>query len=126
MKVLLSIKPEFAEKIFNGTKKFEFRRLIFKNSSVNKVVIYASAPISKVVGEFEIKSILKEDLEKLWTETNQFSGISKDYFFQYFQGKSEGYAIEIKQVLRYKNQLCIKESFGKVAPQSFAYLEEVT
>ena len=31
MKVLLSIKPEFAEKIFNGTKKYEFRKSIFKN-----------------------------------------------------------------------------------------------
>ena len=31
MKVLLSIKPEFAEKILNGTKRFEFRKGIFKN-----------------------------------------------------------------------------------------------
>ena len=27
MKVILSIKPEFANKIFNGTKKFEFREI---------------------------------------------------------------------------------------------------
>lgn len=31
MKVLLSIKPEFAERIFNGSKKYEFRKVIFKN-----------------------------------------------------------------------------------------------
>ena len=31
MKVVLSIKPEFANKIFDGTKKFEFRKSIFKN-----------------------------------------------------------------------------------------------
>ena len=30
MKILLSIKPEFAEKIFSGSKKYEFRRRIFK------------------------------------------------------------------------------------------------
>lgn len=30
MKVLLSIKPEFANKIFEGTKRFEFRKSIFK------------------------------------------------------------------------------------------------
>ena len=39
MTVLLSIKPEFAEKIFNGTKKFEFRKSIFKNTDVKKVVV---------------------------------------------------------------------------------------
>ena len=34
MKVLLSIKPEFAEKIFDGTKLYEFRRSIFKNKNI--------------------------------------------------------------------------------------------
>jgi predicted transcriptional regulator len=39
MKVLLSIKPEFADKIFEGTKLFEFRRSIFKNEKIKKVVV---------------------------------------------------------------------------------------
>ena len=30
MKVLLSIKPEFVEKIFSGEKRFEYRKNIFK------------------------------------------------------------------------------------------------
>lgn len=30
MTALLSIKPEFAEAIFDGTKKFEFRKVKFK------------------------------------------------------------------------------------------------
>jgi predicted transcriptional regulator len=58
MEVILSIKPQFARKIFEGSKLFEFRRSIFKNPDVNKVVVYASAPISKIVGEFEIEEIL--------------------------------------------------------------------
>jgi predicted transcriptional regulator len=33
MKVILSIKPEYAFKIFDGTKKFEFRRVIFKKKT---------------------------------------------------------------------------------------------
>ena len=36
MKVVLSIKPEFAFKIFDGTKQFEFRKAIFKNPAVKK------------------------------------------------------------------------------------------
>ena len=66
MKILLSIKPEFANKIFNGSKKFEFRRLVFKNKSVNTVVVYASAPVSKVIGEFDIEQVLKLELSELW------------------------------------------------------------
>ena len=48
MKVLLSIKPEFVEKIFAGTKKYEFRKSLFKKNGVKDVVIYASAPIKRV------------------------------------------------------------------------------
>ena len=34
MKALLSIKPEFADKIFAGTKRYEFRRAVFKKEGV--------------------------------------------------------------------------------------------
>ena len=39
MTALLSIKPEFAEAIFDGTKKFEFRKVKFKKN-VNKIKVY--------------------------------------------------------------------------------------
>lgn len=66
MKVLLSIKPEFAEKILNGTKRFEFRKGIFKNPQISTVVIYATMPLGKVVGQFRIESILSDEPESLW------------------------------------------------------------
>ena len=121
MKIILSIKPEFANKIFAGDKRFEFRRSIFKNKNVSKVIVYASSPISRVVGEFEIGKILYKDLGELWNETQKYSGITEEYFYEYFIGKQNGFALEIKKVKRYKINLCIKESFGKVPPQSFAY-----
>lgn len=125
MKIILSIKPEFANKIFEGDKKFEFRRSIFKNKNVSKVIVYASSPISKVIGEFEIGEILFKDLNTLWEQTKEYSGITEDYFYDYFVGKENGFALEVRRVKRYKKELCIRESFGKVPPQSFAYYEEV-
>lgn len=123
MKVILSIKPEFANKIFNGTKKFEFRRTLFKKKGVNKIVVYASAPISKVIGEFEIENIVHENLNTLWSRTSEYSGISLEYYFNYFQGKESGYAIKVKNPKKYEKELCIKEIFGIKPPQSFAYLK---
>jgi len=123
MKVILSIKPEFAFKIFEGTKKFEFRRVLFKNKDVKNIVVYASAPISKVIGEFEIDSIFQQDLNSLWSKTSKFSGITQDYYTDYFEGKDEGYAIKVKNPKMYENRLCIKESFGLNPPQSFVYVK---
>lgn len=122
MKVLLSIKPEFADLIFSGKKKFEFRRSIFKNRDIKTIVVYASSPVQKVIGEFEIESILSEEINSLWKMTHESSGISKDYFFEYFNNKDYGFAIKIKKVNRYKKPLCIRKDFGCLPPQSFLYL----
>ena len=57
MKVLLSIKPEFVEKIFDGSKKYEYRKVLPKRTDISVIVIYASAPVQRVVGEFRINEI---------------------------------------------------------------------
>lgn len=123
MKVLLSIKPEFAEKIFNGTKRVEFRRSIFRSNNISRVVVYASSPIQKIIGEFEIDEILSGSPEYLWCETSEYAGISKLYFDQYFENKDTGYAIRIKSVKKYIDPLCLKVDFNIAhPPQSFQYI----
>jgi len=96
MKVVLSIKPEFAFKIFDGTKKFEFRRSIFKNGNIKSVIVYASSPVQQVIGEFEIDEVLNYDLPTLWDMTQEFSGISEKFYYDYFTNKEQGFAIKIK------------------------------
>ena len=122
MKVILSIKPEFANKIFEGTKKYEFRRAIFKNPNVKKVVVYSSSPVRKIIGEFEIEHILIHDLETLWNKTKKHAGISEGYFFQYFNDKGLGYAIKIKKPRLYREPKCIRVDYNLFPPQSFLYL----
>ena len=122
MKIVLSIKPEFAEKIFNGTKKFEFRKSIFKQTNIKSVLVYASSPVQMVIGEFEIEQIIKSDLETLWSLTKQDAGISKEFFLEYFSDKMDGYAIQVKAARRFKKPRNLKEHYNLVPPQSFAYL----
>lgn len=123
MKVVLSIKPEFANKIFDGTKKFEFRKAIFKNEKIKTVIVYASSPVQKVIGEFEIEKIINDDIDTLWGKTQRYSGISEDYFYQYFAEKEIGYAIKIKRTKKYKAPKCLRADFNLLPPQSFAYYQ---
>ena len=74
MKVVLSIKPEFANKIFDGTKKFEFRKAIFKNENIKTILVYSSSPVQKVIGEFQIDRIFNDDLATLWELTKEHLG----------------------------------------------------
>jgi predicted transcriptional regulator len=121
MKALLSIKPEFASKIFEGEKKFEFRRSIFKKP-VKCVIVYASSPVCKVIGEFEVEELISDDLENLWRKTKKHAGISKDYFYSYFSDKEKGHAIKIGNIKKYRTPLPLKETFGVLPPQSYLYL----
>lgn len=123
MKVVLSIKPEFANKIFDGTKKYEFRKAIFKNEKIKTIIVYASSPVQQVIGEFEIEKIINHDIDTLWGLTQQFSGISEEYFYQYFGEKEIGYAIKIKKTKRYKQPKCLRADYNLLPPQSFAYFQ---
>lgn len=121
MKVVLSIKPEFAFKIFDGTKKFEFRKAIFKNTKIKTVIVYASSPVQQVIGEFDIERIINKDIDSLWKMTQDFSGITEEYFYEYFANRADGYAIEIKKPKKYRQPKCIRADYNLVPPQSFAY-----
>lgn len=122
MKVLMSIKPEFAFKIFEGKKRFEFRKAIFKNPSVKTVVVYASSPVQQVIGEFEIDSIFSLEPSELWEKTKEYSGITEEFFFEYFSDKEVAHAIKIKKARKYKKPLCLRQDFKVSPPQSYMYL----
>ncbi|RPE13434.1 hypothetical protein EGT74_07915 [Chitinophaga lutea] len=91
------------------------------NQNVKTVIVYASSPIQRVIGEFEIDEIINCRLDDLWNTTQQFSGISRQFFDQYFADKELGYAIKIKSAKRYKYPKCLKTDFNLLPPQSFAY-----
>ena len=88
MNVILSIKPEFVEKIFSGEKQYEYRKILFKQK-VDTVYIYASRPISKIVGEFKIEKIINDTPANIWKQTKEYSGVTKSFFQQYYAGKDK-------------------------------------
>ena len=123
MNVLLSVKPKYAEKIVEGKKKYEFRRAIFKKQNIEKVYIYSSSPVSKIVAAFEIEKILKDSPEKIWTLCQKYAGISKKDFFAYFKNSEMAFAIEIGYIDSFKEYIDpfkIIENFKP--PQSFYYI----
>lgn len=123
MKVLLSIKPEYAEKILEGKKLFEFRKSIPKAPDVTTIVIYATLPVGKVIGEFDIDDVLSDKPNILWTQTAEHAGISKKFFQDYFKGRKTAHAIKVREARRYKRPIEIYSLLGHhTPPQSFCYL----
>ncbi len=78
MNVLLSIRPKYAEAIFSGLKRYEFRRTIFRRKDAERVYVYSNSSVGKIVGSFEIEEILKGTPEEIWTRCHrQHKGIHR-------------------------------------------------
>jgi predicted transcriptional regulator len=120
----LSIKPCYSDAIFRGEKRFEFRRTIFRQP-VTVVVVYTTSPVCRVVGEFEVQSVITDTISSLWNRTKHRAGIDRKRFFGYFAGRETGHAIVIGRVRRYPEALDIGDGFGIRPPQSFAYVRDV-
>ena len=118
MNVVLSIKPEYVAEIKAGRKRFEFRKTIFRER-VEKVYIYSSSPVGKVVGEFQPVDILQGTPTEVWSKTRKYSGITEKFYNEYFAGKTIAYAIVIQNLKIYDTPIDLPFH----APQSFRYID---
>ncbi len=122
-KILMSINPIYADKILSGIKKYEYRKVKAKKDKVNKIVIYATYPIMKVVGEVEVKDILEETPEKLWNVTKEYSGVTKQFYDNYFNKSSKAIAYKLGKIEKYDEPKKLEDVGVKCVPQSFLYLD---
>lgn len=119
-KIIISINPEHVNNIINGTKRYEYRTKAAKKD-VNKLIIYETMPIKKIVAEAEIVEVLSLDPNALWEQTKDYSGISKEFFDEYFKNRSVAYAYKLGKVKVYDEPKSLIEFGLRTAPQSFAY-----
>lgn len=119
--ILLSINPEYVERIFSGSKKYEFRKRL-ANRTIDKILMYSTAPVMKVVGEVEIVETISASPTALWERTKKLAGISRDKYRKYFKGCKVAYAYQLGQVIRYDPPKELNEFNISLPPQSFIYL----
>jgi type I restriction enzyme S subunit len=123
MNVLLSVKPKYAEEIISGRKKYEFRKSIFKRENIEKMYIYSSSPVKKIIAIVDIDGILSDSPKELWEQCHEDAGISEHEFFSYFKNSDTGYAIKISNVKEFPTPIdpyFADKDFRP--PQSFYYL----
>jgi len=124
MNVILSIRPNFCKMIFSGQKKYEYRKRVFTRSDVDKVYIYATKPICRIVGYFTIDEVIEDKKSYMWEKTHKDGGINKEYFYAYFKNCDMAHAIKIGEVVKLDNPIDPKEVIKDFhAPQNFMYAD---
>ena len=125
MDILLAIKPLYANSILNGKKTVEFRKIVFKQN-VDKVYIYSSSPVQRIVGYFTISKVVCGEPSELWNTYGHRGEIAKASFFDYFSTKKTGFAIIVNSVCRFEYPIDPKLIINNFkAPQSFMYIHSI-
>lgn len=124
--LLMSIKTKYANQIFAGTKKYEFRKKSIGEKNCNKkIYIYSAGKEKAIIGYIIIDKILYGNLEKIQALTNSYN--NKD-IENYFNGCKECYALHISKYNRFIKSIKlaeIKKQYKKIVmPQFYRYIEE--
>ena len=120
--IILSIHPNHIDKILSGVKRYEYRKRI--PQEINYIIVYATAPTKKVVAIIEIDMIMKDTPQNIWDVTQSESGVSYEFFINYFNGVSTAYAIKIRNIYRLPTPIDITAIDGvKSAPQAYQYVD---
>ena len=118
----MSIRPQFAAAILDGSKRAEFRKRPLA-ADIGTVVIYATKPVGAVLGEFVVDEQAVGKPEELWVRFAEVAGIDRDGFFNYYDGSARAVGIVIGRVDRYDQPRPLDDvDPGARPPQSFKYL----
>ena len=121
--LLISIHPEFVEKIISGQKVFEFRKTL-PSQLPTHLVIYATTPVQRVVAIAEVNEVLTGSPSGIWERSKKGAGISRAYFRQYFSGRKSASAFKIGKIVTLRKPLALQKINPKlVAPQSYRKLD---
>lgn len=127
-KVLLSVKPKYANLIFLGSKKIEVRKRIPKWGEKDLIFIYASSPVKKILGVSSVAKKEVDTISKLWEKIRMHVAISKEEYNNYFVGHKNGVGIYLENVLSFDRPIGLdqlRSAFdGFVVPQSYRYLSQ--
>lgn len=127
--LLMSVRPEFADRIMRRKKTVELRRKFSTRWIGHRINIYASAPVMSLVGEARIAGVAVNQPEKIWDKYHDRVGCTRAEFDAYAAGAEEIYAIELDEVQPYRAglPLTLVSHYVKEAltpPQSYFTLEK--
>jgi type I restriction enzyme, S subunit len=126
MDVLLSIKPEYVMQIRMRRKKYEFRKKCFSDKNVNRVYIYETSPVKKVVGFFTVEDIIEDTPQNLWAMSDGYAGINYEDYMTYFGRNITGFAIKIGKLDFFNEPMELSDLLPNgIPPQSFRYLNSI-
>jgi predicted transcriptional regulator len=124
MIVLYPIKPRYIERILEGQKKCELRRRL-PRCKLNYIILYATTPVSRIVGYAEVEAVYDMSHKDLWNRVSHIAGVSHEEYQSYFEGSEQACAIKFRSVYKFNRPFLIDNLLPDIqVPQSFCYIDQ--
>jgi len=118
----MAIHPHYADAILDGRKKVEFRKRAVAED-VTTVLIYATAPVKKIIGQFEVAHTVVTTPSALWEQLGAVGCIDESAYREYYAASDAAVGLVIDAPKRYELPVRLAALLPSPAvPQSFAYL----
>ena len=85
------------------------------------MIIYATSPVKKVVAEVDIIDILEDTPDKVWMDTKEYSGTTREAYLRYYKGRDKVVAYKLGDVMIYDEPKELSDIGIDYVPQSFVY-----
>jgi predicted transcriptional regulator len=125
--LLLSVRPQFAESILDGSKTAEIRRQRPNVRPGTLVIIYATKPKGAIVGTARVSGMSQGTPDEIWERHKAHVGISREDFDNYLDGTTTAYALLLKRMQRLVPFLTLEEMRAATSfqpPQSYRYVTQ--
>jgi predicted transcriptional regulator len=96
--LLLSIRPQYAERILTGQKTVELRRVRPRACEDIVLLIYVSSPVRALKAISLVECVTAAEPAELWKQVAHKAGVSRAEFDAYFNDVDMGFAIHLKDV----------------------------
>lgn len=116
--LVFAIRPQYVAQILARIKRVEYRTRRPNLEHGEQIMVYETAPMSKVVALVTTEGVISAKPAELWEQTSDRGGITREAFDRYFSGREVGHALELGQVVRLAEPLSLPA--GMVAPQAWS------
>lgn len=118
---VMAIHPRYADAILKGDKLVEFRKRKLAED-ITTILIYATAPVQKVIGEFSIRETVVGAPAAIWAAYGAVGVIDEISFGDYYSSSTNAVAFVVDEATRYARPHELAELKAASIPQSFYYV----
>lgn len=106
---IISIKPDYADSIFAGTKTIEVRRHPMHIEAGTVLWIYVTLPRGTLQGFSIVDYVRVSTPAQIWKRYGSLTAITRRQYFQYIEGADKASAIGLSNVVEIDAPISLKQ-----------------